>query len=77
LNDVTGTLDAKIENLTFTGTATINGAGTEMNNTLVGNSGANVLTGGKGTTSVMAGPARMCSLVGQATIPIMCVWAIG
>ena len=61
LSDVIGTLDMKIENMPFTGAAAINGAGTEMNNTLVGNRGVNVLTGRRGTTSVMADPARMSS----------------
>jgi Ca2+-binding RTX toxin-like protein len=43
-----------IENLTLTGTASINATGNGLNNTLVGNSGNNVLNGGVGA-DVMSG----------------------
>ena len=47
-SDVTWTLGANLENLTLTGTAAVNGTGNSVNNTLRGNSAANLLTGGAG-----------------------------
>ena len=41
-----------IENLTLTGTSTINATGNALNNELTGNSGANVLIGGAGADTV-------------------------
>ena len=37
-----------VENLTLTGTSAINGTGNELDNVLIGNSAANILTGGAG-----------------------------
>jgi Ca2+-binding RTX toxin-like protein len=48
LSDVTWTLGANLDYLTLIGTAAINGTGNSLKNTLIGNSGANVLTGGAG-----------------------------
>ncbi|ESQ91768.1 hypothetical protein ABAC460_05360 [Asticcacaulis sp. AC460] len=42
------TLGGNVENLTLTGTATINGTGNALNNVITGNSGANILAGGLG-----------------------------
>ncbi len=42
------TLPDNVENLTLTGTADANGTGNILDNILVGNSGINILTGGKG-----------------------------
>jgi len=42
------TLQAEVENLTLTGTSAINGTGNALDNVLVGNVAANVLTGGAG-----------------------------
>jgi Ca2+-binding RTX toxin-like protein len=47
LSNVSFTVGSNIENLTLTENAA-NGTGNELNNTLMGNSGANVLTGGAG-----------------------------
>jgi Ca2+-binding RTX toxin-like protein len=44
-----------LENLTLTGTAAINGTGTSGNNTLNGNSGANVLSGLAGNDTINGG----------------------
>jgi len=48
LSAVTLTLGNNVENLTLTGSNTINATGNALNNTLLGNSGANVLTGAAG-----------------------------
>ena len=47
-SSITYTLGANVENLTLTGTANLNGTGNALNNVLIGNSAANVLTGGAG-----------------------------
>jgi Ca2+-binding RTX toxin-like protein len=47
-SEVTWTLGANLDYLTLIGTAAINGTGNSLKNTLIGNSGANVLTGGAG-----------------------------
>ncbi len=47
-SSVSYTLSANIENLTLTGVAAIDGTGNGEDNTLIGNSAANTLTGGAG-----------------------------
>ncbi|HMN44942.1 MAG TPA: calcium-binding protein, partial [Povalibacter sp.] len=47
-SSVTYTLSSNVENLTLTGTADIDATGSEQNNVLTGNVGANRLTGGAG-----------------------------
>ena len=54
-SSVSWTLGANVENLTLTGTGTINGTGNSLNNTLTGNSAANVLTGGAGSDTYVVG----------------------
>ena len=44
-SSITHTLTDNVENLTLTGTATIDGTGNELDNTIIGNDAANVLTG--------------------------------
>ena len=48
-------LGANLENLTLTGTATVNATGNELNNTLIGNSANNLLTGGAGNDALTGG----------------------
>jgi Ca2+-binding RTX toxin-like protein len=52
---VTYTLSANVENLTLTGSSTINGTGNALDNVLTGNSGANTLTGGAGNDTLNGG----------------------
>lgn len=54
ITDATFTLSSDLENLTLTGTAAINGTGNALDNVLIGNSGANVLTGGAGNDTYVA-----------------------
>lgn len=46
---------ADIENLTLTGTAAIDGAGTAFDNVITGNSGANLLLGNEGNDTIIGG----------------------
>ncbi|MGH9957968.1 MAG: putative Ig domain-containing protein, partial [Pyrinomonadaceae bacterium] len=55
LSSVGHTLSANVENLTLTGTASINGTGNSLNNILAGNSAANVLAGGGGNDTYFVG----------------------
>jgi len=54
-SSVTYILGANVENLTLTGTATVNGTGNSLANTLAGNSAANVLTAGAGDDLYIVG----------------------
>jgi trimeric autotransporter adhesin len=62
---VTWTLGDTLENLTLTGTATINGTGNTLNNRLTGNAANNTLTGGAGKDTLNGG-AGADTLVGGA-----------
>jgi Ca2+-binding RTX toxin-like protein len=55
LSSATFTLAAEVENLTLTGTATINGSGNDSNNTLIGNGAANILNGWSGADTMRGG----------------------
>ena len=54
-SSTTYTLGEHVENLTLIGTSAINGNGNELDNVLVGNSAANVLTGGAGSDTYIVG----------------------
>ena len=54
-SSVTLTLAANVENLTLTGSATINGTGNTLANVLVGNTAANTLSGGAGLDTIQGG----------------------
>ena len=55
MSSVTYALGSFIENLTLTGSATINGAGNGLNNTIIGNAGNNNLAGGAGNDTLNGG----------------------
>ena len=55
LSSISYTLGSNLENLTLTGSATLNAIGNGLANTLVGNVGANVLDGGAGADSMSGG----------------------
>ena len=54
-SSVAYTLGANVENLTLTGTASVNGTGNALNNTLTGNAGHNRLDGGTGADTLAGG----------------------
>jgi Ca2+-binding RTX toxin-like protein len=53
-SSVSLTLAANVENLTLTGTAAINGTGNGLDNTIIANSGSNILDGGTGTSDTVS-----------------------
>jgi Ca2+-binding RTX toxin-like protein len=55
VSDVSWTLAAYVENLTLVGTAAIDGTGNGYDNVIIGNSAANVLTGGIGDDTYYVG----------------------
>jgi len=63
-SSVTYTLGNNLENLTLTGTTSINGTGNSLNNIITGNSGNNSLRGGAGDDT-MDGGAGTDTLVGS------------
>ncbi len=54
-SSVTYTLGANVEHLTLTGTSAINGTGSALSNTLLGNSANNTLDGGAGADTMSGG----------------------
>jgi len=55
ISTIDWTLDSGLENLTFTGTANLGGAGNALANVLTGNDGANTLDGGDGADKLYGG----------------------
>lgn len=62
---ITWTLASNVENLTLTGSASVNGTGNDADNLLIGNTGANTLTGGVGNDT-LDGKAGADILIGGA-----------
>ncbi|MFM6623122.1 MAG: lectin-like protein [Dolichospermum sp.] len=60
-------LPANVENLTLTGTATINGTGNTGNNVITGNSANNTLNGGAGTDTLIGGLGNDIYIVDSTT----------
>jgi Ca2+-binding RTX toxin-like protein len=60
------TLGANVENLTLTGSASINGTGNAENNVMIGNSGNNALDGGAGADTMSGGAGNDTYLVDDA-----------
>jgi Ca2+-binding RTX toxin-like protein len=57
-SSVSYTLTANVENLTLTGTGTINATGNDLNNTIIGNGAANRLRGLGGNDTLNGGAAN-------------------
>jgi Ca2+-binding RTX toxin-like protein len=61
------TLPANVENLVLTGTASINAAGNDVNNSLTGNAGNNLLDGGLGADTMAGGAGDDTYIVDNPT----------
>src|SRR5688572_15526904 len=64
LSPLTWTLGANLESLELTGSAPINGTGNSLNNNLIGNTSANVLSGGDGDDRLNGGFGGLDTLNG-------------
>ena len=63
-SSITYTLGNNVENLTLTGTGSINGAGNTLNNLIAGNNGNNVLMGGAGNDTLAGGAGNDTLIAG-------------
>ncbi|ULA63471.1 MAG: hypothetical protein LZF86_110167 [Nitrospira sp.] len=73
-------LGSNIENLTLTGASAINGTGNALDNVLIGNSAANVLTGGTGNDTYVIGAGDTVvenANAGIDTIQSSVAWTLG
>ena len=59
-------LGDNVENLTLSGTSSINGTGNDLDNTITGNSGKNVLDGGHGADTLIGGGGNDTYVVDDA-----------
>ena len=60
-SSVTHTLGANVENLTLTGTLSIDGTGNDLANVLTGNSASNILTGGTDNDTLIGSATNVAS----------------
>ncbi len=77
---LTYVLGANLENLTLTGGAAVNGTGNSLNNVLIGNSSANVLSGGVGNDTYVVGSGDTvveATSAGTDTVKSDISWALG
>lgn len=70
LSSVDWTLSANVENLTLTGSASINGTGNSQANLIIGNLGGNTLDGGAGADTLMGGAGNDYYLVAAGDVVI-------
>lgn len=81
LSSVTWTLGSNFENLTLTGSGSIDGTGNAANNTLTGNEGVNTLTGGDGDDTYVIGNASdvvaESAAEGMDTVVSAFTWTLG